>query len=265
VLWTFVHFSSSLTCTVTFNLSASSVHGILLDIEGTTSPIDFVYQVLFPFVRAHLKDYLRCHADSEELRRDLSLLREEHLQDLEQALAPPEWADADPDAQIESVAHYVFWLMDRDRKSTGLKSLQGKIWQQGYLTGELKSQVFKDVPPALECWKNKRLDVRIFSSGSVLAQRLLFANTEVGDLTHFLSGYFDTNIGAKTDHESYRQIANEFHLPAAEVLFISDMTAELDAAKRAGMQTLLCVRPGNLPQPERHGHRVIHSFREIVS
>jgi len=147
---------------VTFNLSASLVQGILLDIEGTTTPIDFVYQVLFPFVRVHLKDYLRHNADSEELRRDLSMLREEHLKDLEQALVPPEWADADLDAQIESVAHYVFWLMDRDRKSTGLKSLQGKIWQQAYLKGELKSKVFQDVPPALEYWKSKNLDVRIF-------------------------------------------------------------------------------------------------------
>jgi enolase-phosphatase E1 len=212
----------------------------------------------------HLKDYLRHNATSEELQRDLSMLREEHLKDLKQALAPPEWADAHLDAQIESVAHYVFWLMDRDRKSTGLKSLQGKIWQRGYLTGELKGQVFQDVPPALEYWKNKNLDVRIFSSGSALAQRLLFANTEVEDLTRFLGGYFDTNIGPKTDPESYRQIANEFHLPAAKVLFISDMTAELDAAKRAGMQTLLCVRPGNLPQPEKHSHSVIYSFSEIV-
>ena len=105
---------------------------------------------------------------------------------------------------------------------------------------------------------------RIFSSGSALAQRLLFANTEVGDLSRFLDGYFDTNIGSKTDQESYRKIANQFHLPVAEMLFISDMTAELDAAKRAGMQTLLCVRPGNLPQPEKHTHGVISSFSEIV-
>ena len=249
---------------MTFNLSASSVHGILLDIEGTTSPMEFVYQVLFPFARARLKDYLRHNADSEELQRDLSMLREEHVKDMEQGLARPEWTDAHLDAQIESVARYVFWLMDRDRKSTGLKSLQGKVWQEGYLRGELKSQVFRDVPAALEYWKNQNFDVRIFSSGSVLAQRLLFANTEVGDLTHFLCGYFDTSIGPKTDQESYRQIANEFHLPAREVLFISDMTAELDAAKRAGMQTLLCVRPGNLPQPEKHGHGVICSFSEIV-
>lgn len=243
-----------------FNSSSSSVHGILLDIEGTTSPIDFVYQVLFPFVRAHLKDYLRRNAGSEELQRDLSRLRDEHLKDL----APPQWLDEPLDAHIESVMRYVFWLMDHDRKSTGLKSLQGRVWQEGYDGGQLKSQVFPDVPDALRYWKSKKLDVRIFSSGSVLAQKLLFANTEVGDLAHFLCGYFDTNIGPKTDPESYCQIANEYHLPASEVVFISDMTAELDAAKRAGMQTLLCVRPGNLPQPEKHGHSVIYSFREIV-
>lgn len=226
--------------------------------------MDFVYQVLFPFVRVHLKDYLRHNAASEELQGDLSMLREEHLRDMQQSLAPPEWADTHLDAQIESVAHYIFWLMDRDRKSTGLKSLQGKIWQQGYTTGELKSQVFQDVPSALEYWKSKHLDIRIFSSGSALAQRLLFANTAVGDLTRFLGGYFDTHIGPKNDPESYRQIANEFHLPARELLFISDMTAELDAAKRAGMQTLLCVRPGNLSQPDKHAHGVIGSFNEIV-
>lgn len=236
-----------------------------MDIEGTTSPIDFVYQVLFPFVRAHLKDYLRRNAGSEELQRDLSQLRDEHLKDLEQGLAPPKWVDEPLDAHIESVMHYVFWLMGRDRKSTGLKSLQGRIWQEGYDRGELKSQVFPDVPAALRDWKSKKLDVRIFSSGSVLAQKLLFANTEVGDLTHFLCGYFDTNTGPKNDPESYRQITNDYHLLASEVLFVSDMTPELDAAKSAGMQTLLIMRPGNLPQPEKHGHSVIHSFREIVS
>jgi len=248
---------------VTFSLSAHSVHGILLDIEGTTTPIQFVYHALFPFSRAHLKDYLRDNADSEELRRDLLMLREEHRDDMANGLAPPKWVDEPPDAQIESVAHYVFWLMDRDRKSTALKSLQGKIWQQGYLRGELKGQVFDDVPLALKDWKKRNLDVRIFSSGSALAQRLLFANTEVGDLAGFLCGYFDTDIGSKTDPESYRRIAAKFQLPASEVLFISDMTAELDAAECAGMQTLLCVRPGNLPQPEKHGHGIISSFSEI--
>jgi enolase-phosphatase E1 len=249
---------------VVFNFSASSVHGVLLDVEGTTTPIDFVYQVLFPFVRAHLTDYLRRNINSEDLGRDLLMLREEYLTDLKQALIPPEWVDEPFQARVESVASYIFWLMDHDRKSTGLKSLQGKIWQQGYTRGELKSQVFPDVPPALRYWNSKNVDARIFSSGSVLAQKLLFTHTEAGDLTGFLRGYFDTTTGPKTSEESYHRITNEFHLPASEVLFISDTTAEIDAAKRAGMQTLLCVRPGNPPAPDRHGHGVISSFSEIV-
>ena len=158
-----------------------------MDIEGTTSPIDFVYEVLFPYARLHLEDYLKRNAGSKELERDLLQLREEYAKDLAKAPAPPEWIDAPPDAQLQSVVRYVFWLMDRDRKSTGLKSLQGKIWEQGYLKGELKSQVFPDVPPALKDWKEKNLDVRIFSSGSVLAQKLLFANTQAGDLTGSLT------------------------------------------------------------------------------
>jgi len=246
-----------------FSFSKSSLRGILLDIEGTTSPIDFVFEVLFPYARLHLEEYLKRKAGSKELELDLLQLREEHVKDLAEALAPPEWIDAPPDAQMQSVARYVFWLMDRDRKSPGLKSLQGKIWQEGYLKGELKSQVFPDVPPALKDWKEKNLDVRIFSSGSVLAQRLLFANTEAGDLSGFLNGYFDTNIGPKTSAESYRRIAAEFHLAAPQVLFVSDVIKELDAASSLGMKTLLSVRPGNPPQPKEHAHGIISRLSEI--
>jgi enolase-phosphatase E1 len=248
-----------------FSFSKSSLRGILLDIEGTTSPIDFVFEVLFPYARLHLEEHLKRKAGSKELELDLLQLREEHVKDVAEALAPPDWIDAPPDAQLQSVVRYIFWLMDRDRKSPGLKSLQGKIWQEGYLKGELKSQVFPDVPPALKDWKEKNLDVRIFSSGSVLAQRLLFANTEAGDLSGFLNGYFDTNIGPKTSAESYRRIAAEFHLAASQVLFVSDVIKELDAASSSGMKTLLSVRPGNPPQPKEHAHGVISSFSEIVT
>jgi enolase-phosphatase E1 len=221
--------------------------------------------MLFPYARLHLEEYLKRNAGTEELERDLLQLREEYVKDLAEALTPPEWIDAPPEAQLQSVMRYVFWLMDRDRKSPGLKSLQGKIWQEGYLKGELKSQVFPDVPPALKDWKEKNLDLRIFSSGSVLAQRLLFANTQAGDLSGFLNGYFDTNIGPKTSAESYRRIAAEFHLAASQVLFVSDVIKELDAASSLGMKTLLSVRPGNPPQPKGHAHGVISSFSEIVT
>src|SRR5438094_9851745 len=121
------------------------------------------------------------------------MLLEEHRGEMASGHALPKWGDESPDAQIESVAVYVFWLMDCDRKSTALKSLQGKIWQQGYLRGELKGQVCDDVPLALKDWKKRNLDVRIFSSGSALAQKLLYANPEVEDLTGYLCGYLDTD------------------------------------------------------------------------
>jgi len=156
----------------------------------------------------------------------------------------------------------VHWLMDRDRKSTGLKSLQGKIWEEGYRSGELKSQVFPDVPLALERWHTAGLKVAIFSSGSVLAQKLLFAHATAGNLMKFIDAYFDTTSGPKTDPRSYRQISSELKLGPQQILFISDVNAELDAAIEAGMQDALCIRPGNAPQPKVNERRMIRSLDE---
>lgn len=229
------------------------VRGILLDIEGTTTPIAFVHDVLFTYARTHVKEFLKKNIDSDEVRADVAMLREEHAMDQD----APSLTD-----EIESIAAYVEWLIAQDRKSTGLKSLQGKIWRQGYLDGSLKSQVFADVGPALERWQAQGLSISIFSSGSVLAQKLLFAHTEAGDLTRFVDNYFDTNTGKKSDAESYRRIAAELGMETSEVLFISDVIIELDAAKAAGMKTLLSIRPGNATQPRTH-HRMIYSFDEV--
>jgi enolase-phosphatase E1 len=211
------------------------VRGILLDIEGTTTPIAFVHEVLFSYARAHARGFLT--QDSDEVRADIALLREEHAADKRNNLQPP-----------ESIPDYIDWLIDRDRKSTALKSLQGKIWRQGYLDGSLKSQVFADVAPAFERWRRAGLKIGIFSSGSVLAQQLLFAHTDAGDLTGFIDDYFDTNVGKKGDAESYRKIAAAMDLEPSEILFISDVVAELEAAQESGMKTLLSIRPGNAPQ-----------------
>lgn len=227
---------------------------ILLDIEGTTTPIAFVHDVLFTYAREHVRDYLVQHAN--ELESDIAQLREEHARDSHNP--PPLTGD------LDSIATYVNWLIDRDRKSTGLKSLQGKIWREGYEAGTLKSQVFDDVRPAFERWHKNGLRIAIFSSGSVLAQQLLFAHTEAGDLTTFIGDYFDTTVGAKGDAESYRRIANNLNLPAEEILFISDVVTELEAARAAGMQTLLSIRPGNQPQPDPDRFQIIHSFDEVV-
>jgi len=220
--------------------------GILLDIEGTTTPIFFVYDVLFPFARKHLAGYLP--------QADLSDLQNEYQEDVRRGQNPPEWSSPP--------VRYVEWLMDQDRKSTALKKIQGEIWLAGYQKGELRSEVFPDVPTALQRWRNKDVDVRIFSSGSILAQRLLFSHTHAGDLTRFLNGYFDTTTGSKSDPRSYTEIAKGFGLASSDVLFISDVTGELDAARAAGMKTLLCVRPGNHPQPP-HDHEVINGFDRL--
>jgi len=243
---------------MTLSPSALNVRGILLDIEGTTTPIAFVHEVLFPFARARVNDYLASHTTSEQVQRDLVLLREEHAKDVEQQLDPPGLKDSP-----ESIVRYIHWLMDRDRKSTGLKSLQGKLWEQGYRDGTLKASVFRDVPEALERWRRAGLRLAIFSSGSVLAQKLLFAHTTAGDLTGLLEGYFDTTTGPKADPESFRRIASELQLRPQQLLFLSDVSAELDAADAAGMRSVLCVRPGNLPQPATRNRPAIRTFDEI--
>ena len=235
----------------------AGVRGILLDIEGTTTPIAFVHDVLFSYARAHARDFLTNNIASDDVRADLSMLYEEHARDVVNDSQPPELTE-----EIESLATYIEWLIDHDRKSTGLKSLQGKIWQQGYRDGSLKSQVFADVAPAFERWRAAGLSVSIFSSGSVLAQQLLFAHTDAGDLTRFIDKYFDTNTGKKAEADSYRRIAAEMGFEPAEIIFLSDVIAELDAAEKAGMKTLLTVRPGNDVQAPTH-HKPIKSFDQI--
>lgn len=222
---------------------------ILLDIEGTTTPIAFVHDVLFTYAREHVRDYVVQHPN------DITQLREEHVRESEGA--PPLTND------LDSIVTYVNWLIDRDRKSTGLKSLQGKIWREGYTQGTLKAQVFDDVRPAFERWHKAGLKISIFSSGSVLAQQLLFAHTESGDLTTFIGDYFDTTVGAKGDAESYRRIANNLNLAPEQILFISDVVTELEAARNAGMQTRLSIRPGNQPQNDPDRFQIIHSLDEI--
>jgi enolase-phosphatase E1 len=248
---------------MTPSLSTRATQAILLDIEGTTTPIAFVHEVLFAYARSQVRTYLLAHSDEAEVTADLDQLRQEHAADLSQNLQPPALVAGEGGVALESMAGYVEWLIDRDRKSTALKSLQGKIWKQGYAEGTLKSQIFADVPPALERWRRAGLKIGIFSSGSVQAQQLLFAYSEAGDLTGFISNYFDTRVGSKTAAQSYLRIAAALSLAASEVLFISDVVAELAAANEAGMQTRLCVRPGNQPQTLTVGYQTIRSFAEI--
>jgi enolase-phosphatase E1 len=230
------------------------VGAVLLDIEGTTTPVEFVHKTLFGYARARVQEFLERHWSDPEVRADVARLQSEHA--AEASLAPPPWRD-----DATAVVAYIHWLMDRDRKSTGLKSLQGKIWEEGYRSGELKGEVYPDVLPALERWRSEGIDIAIFSSGSVQAQRLLFRSSIAGDLTRFILAYFDTTTGPKSASMSYARIAAALERPTSDILFLSDVVAELDAALTAGMRTALCVRP---PGSAAGGaHPVIHGFDQL--
>ena len=226
---------------------------ILLDIEGTTTPIDFVHKKLFPFAEARMAEFVL--ESFEDLRDEIEQLVEEHTR----------YNDAenlDPNSP-GSVSAYLVHLIKVDRKSTPLKSIQGKIWQAGYESGELKSEIFPDVPPALERWTAAGKIIAIYSSGSVLAQKLLFKYTDHGDLTPYISAYFDTTSGGKRESESYRKIASELNLPPEEILFVSDVLAELDAANNAGLQTALSIRKGNAVIEDDQHYPFIKSFDQL--
>jgi enolase-phosphatase E1 len=243
--------------------AAAGIQAILLDIEGTTTPITFVYDVLFPYARMHLRRHIEQHAAEPEYRLLCDRLRDDHAGHQRNGEDVPTWTDAPPPARLASVVSHAEWLMDRDSKSTALKALQGRIWEEGYARGELVSDMFPDVPPALARWRGQGRRIGIFSSGSVLAQQLLFRHSTAGDLTGFLQWYFDPTIGAKTEAGSYRRIAAATGIAPDRVLFVSDVTGELDAARTAGLRTILSERPGNTPVPPHHGHRVIRTFDEL--
>jgi enolase-phosphatase E1 len=230
--------------------AAGALNAILLDVEGTTTPIAFVHQTLFGYARARVQEFLERHEADPDVQSDIALLRAEHA-----AESPA------PNPPMASVSAYVHWLIDHDRKSTGLKSLEGKIWHEGYGAGELVGELYPDVAPALKRWHERGTDIAIFSSGSVQAQRDLFGHSTAGDLTPLIHAYFDTTTGPKSAPQSYSGIAAALGHPPASVLFVSDVEAELEAAQGAGMQTRLCVRGPNAPAA--HGHLVIHRFDDL--
>lgn len=235
---------------------------ILLDIEGTTTPVDFVYKTLFPYASRKLKSFLRERAHEWDIQQLMEELHAQHELDAKSALRPPSWTGESEEARLHSSAAYGQWLIARDSKCTPLKSLQGKIWQQGYRSGELRGEVFPDVPAAFERWRRQKKFIGIYSSGSVLAQQLLFRTTRSGDLTPHISLYFDTRVGAKTEAESYHRIADLFAQRREQFLFISDTVKEIEAARSAGMQTLLCVRDKNIASPASTSG-VIQNFNDI--
>jgi len=229
--------------------------GIVLDVEGTTSSISFVYDVLFAFARKHVADFLaQNRLDPVVQAAAVSLAAETGAADA--TLADPEGTTRLALAAID--------LMNRDVKSTPLKTLQGLIWRSGFESGELVSHVFDDVPETLAQWADSGLDVRIYSSGSIDAQKLFFSHTGAGNLTPHLRGHYDTTTGPKREAASYRAIAADMEMEPREILFVSDVGEELDAARQAGMATVLAIRPGNREPGGFLEHESLVSFTEIV-
>jgi enolase-phosphatase E1 len=251
---------------VSFSLSAAGVQVVLLDIEGTTTPADFVYKTLFPFARERLRAYLeRVLPIDAEIKAAVDELHEQRDEEAATGQRAPDWLDEPAAARLRSAVAYAHWLMDQDRKSRPLKVIQGKIWEEGYRGGMLHGEVYPDVPVALRRWIALGARVGIYSSGSVLAQRLLFAHSMAGDLTPLVEWHFDTSVGAKMEAASYQRIAEAVPASPAGILFISDVPKELDAARAAGWQTLLCVRPPGERPADAGGYLVIHTFDEVLA
>ncbi|MDC0728338.1 acireductone synthase [Phytobacter diazotrophicus] len=213
------------------------IRAIVTDIEGTTSDIRFVHNVLFPYARERLPAFLNAQQYIEPVKTILDNLREE--------IAQPEATTAD---LLDTLVQF----MDEDRKSTPLKALQGIIWRDGYVNSDFTGHLYPDVLPALEKWKAKGIDLYVYSSGSVAAQKLLFGYSDEGDITHLFSGYFDTLVGAKREVQSYRNIAEQLGVPPGQILFLSDIHQELDAATQAGLRTIQLIRGDHDAASQHH-------------
>jgi enolase-phosphatase E1 len=213
---------------------------VLLDIEGTVGPVSFVRDVLFPYAHQRIGDFLREHSTDTDVTSTVTELRRLHSHDMASGDPPPAWGKND----IAGATAYARWLIDRDRKVTPLKDLQGRIWKRGYEMGELKAPLFDDVAPAFRRWRASGIEIAIYSSGSVMAQRLYFAHTTEGDLTPAIRAYFDTTSGPKTNAASYARIASALNLTAQDIVFVSDTEDEVAAADAAGLRAVVRAAPG---------------------
>jgi len=227
------------------------IRAILTDIEGTTSSISFVKDVLFPYARRALPGFVAARGREPAVRKWLDAVALEN----------------GGVCQDSTVVEVLQGWIDQDRKHTALKALQGMIWADGYRSADFTSHMYPDAAPALRRWKDAGLRLYVYSSGSVPAQRLLFGHSDAGDLTELFSGWYDTEVGGKRERDSYARIVESIGLPADEVLFLSDVVEELDAARDAGLGTVLLDRREDYPQPRQgeatHGHTRVESFAQI--
>lgn len=226
-----------------------AARAVLVDIEGTTSPIAFVHDVLFPYSDEQLDAYVRAHREEPAVAQAM----------LDAAREANEGPDAD-DATV--LAHLHAWIAE-DRKATPLKTLQGLIWDEGFRGTGLRGHVYPDAAAGLRRWHAAGLTLYVYSSGSLAAQRTLFGNSDQGDLTPLFSGYFDTATGPKREAASYTAIARAVGLAPAEVVFLSDVDAELDAARAVGMQTVRLMRPADTRRGATTTHPSARNFDEL--
>ncbi|CDH51237.1 enolase-phosphatase e1 [Lichtheimia corymbifera JMRC:FSU:9682] len=239
---------------------------VILDIEGTITPITFVKNTLFPFVTNGLDAFLDRTWGSQDLNQYISLLREQVNKDVENKLPGAVVIPMEGDDDIKkAVKQNIEWQMAADRKIGALKAFQGYMWKEGYASGELKGEVYDDVVPRLNQWRDAGKKICIYSSGSVPAQKLLVGYSDKGDLMPYFSGYFDTSVGLKVEASSYTRIAQEINQEPARILFVSDNIKEIQAAKEAGYQVVISDRPGNAPLgPESKEFKIITSFDQIA-
>lgn len=221
-----------------------SIKVILTDIEGTTSAVSFVFDVLFPYAAKHLPDFVRQNAERADVAEQIAAVRRD---------------SNEPQADVERVVEILLSWIAEDRKATPLKALQGMVWAQGYQAGQLKGHVYPDAVEALKQWHQAGYQLFVYSSGSIQAQKLIFGCSEAGDLTPLFSGYFDTTSGPKREEQSYRNIQQAIGVEPGEILFLSDIVQELDAAESAGLKTCGLAREGG----ELVGHVTVDSFTAI--
>lgn len=222
---------------------------IVTDIEGTTSSIRFVKDVLFVYAERFLPEFVRKHKEERDVARQLRSMSEN---------------TGIPLKNTEALIDQLRLWMHEDKKVTELKALQGMVWERGYQRGEYQAHIYADVPPKLQEWLDAGINLYVYSSGSEKAQRLFFRYSSCGDLRLMFAGYFDTSIGAKQDVQSYLNLAEQIALPPKDILFLSDIEAELDAAAEAGINTLWVVRPQEgTVAPKKSRHPIVSSFADI--
>jgi len=224
---------------------------ILTDIEGTTSSISFVKDVLFPYARRALPAFVAARGHEPEVRKWLDQVAAESGGLCQDAMI------------VETLQGWI----DQDRKHTALKALQGMVWNDGYGQADFTAHVYPDAVEALRQWHAAGYSINVYSSGSVPAQQLFFGHSDAGDLRGMVSNWFDTEMGGKREAASYRRIVEALGVPAAQVLFLSDVVEELDAAREAGLDTVLVDRRQDYPAPRlgeaTHGHRRVEDFAAI--